>query len=371
MHAYRSFPNALIKDAHQLYALAEEHKLLTGRHGTELLSLEDHYRFILLLFVSDLQQLRARQLPIVIDFLREAARDIVIQSNRPERPLNQTDFAVNLIRGGCPVPAMSLLKADAKEVRWFTIAPVLKRIQQTASRIKPSATGLLGSDTLERPTLARLQLALARTRNRRSARAISHTPKRVVFGHKEICAYLLYNPTEIPTEQASGWVLKNSSSQGACLHNDACRAGLVQVGELVSVTDPDKALREKNSSESSKLIARLGIVRWVHTSDKQGIILGVEFLANSVLPVRVVRENSTPGTQGYDEHMGDIGIGENALIVACRVQGKVLQTILLPSFLFQTTDKLLATQGGKSRRIQLRNCLQSNGLFSQFALTDS
>lgn len=372
VHAYRPFPNALIEDAHQLYALAEEHKLLSARKGSELLSLQDHYRFILLLSVSDLAQQRARQLPLIIDFLREAVADIHIERDRDIDTLGSTDYAVHLRCGSRPEPAASLLTESQEHVRWFSIAPTLYRIDQTSSKIKISTAGMLGSDTLERQSLARLHVALARSRQRRSARRIVSTPQRVVFGHKEICAHLLYRPTQTPVEEASGWITRNISAQGICVHNSVCRAGLVQVGELVTITDPDTALVDDSNSESTKIEALLGIVRWIQTSDEQGVTIGIEFLARSILPVRVLREDISLSTTNSSEPdvNADIGVGENALIIACRVQKTVLQTMLVPSYLYQTGDKLTASQGDKSRRVQLRKCLQTNGLFSQYSLVD-
>lgn len=373
VHGYHPFPAALIEDAHQLYSLAEEHKLLSARKGSELLSLQDHYRFILLLSVADLAQQRARQLPLIIEFLRDAVTDIHIERNRDPDTLGNTDYAVNLKLGSRPEPALSLLAESLDDVRWFSIAPALYRIDQTSSRIKISTAGMLGSDTLERQSLARLHVALARSRQRRTARRIAYEPQRVVFGHKEICAHLLYRPTQTPVDEASGWEMKNLSTQGICLYNDRCRAGLVQVGELVSITKPDTALISNAETATTRIDALLGIVRWIRTGEEQAVTIGIEFLARSVLPVRVLRENtSLTATEGdYPDISADIGVGENALIIACRVQKTVLQTMLVPSYLYQTGDKLTANQGGKSRHVQLRKCLQTNGLFSQYSLVDA
>lgn len=373
VHGYHPFPAALIEDAHQLYSLAEEHKLLSARKGSELLSLQDHYRFILLLSVADLAQQRARQLPLIIEFLRDAVTDIHIERNRDLDTLGNTDYAVNLKLGSRPEPALSLLTESLEDVRWFSIAPALYRIDQTSSKIKSSTTGMLGSDTLERQSLARLHVALARSRHRRTARRIDYEPQRVVFGHKEICAHLLYRPTHAPVDEASGWEMRNISTLGICLHNEHCRAGLVQVGELVSITKPDTALIGASQATTTRIDALLGIVRWINTSDEQAVTIGVEFLARSILPVRVLREDvSLSSSEGNDPDVSaDVGVGENALIIACKVQKTVLQTILVPSYLYQTGDKLTANQGGKSRRVQLRKCLQTNGLFSQYSLVDA
>lgn len=379
-HAYRPIPAALIQDAHQLYALAETHKLLSARQGSELLSLQDHYRFILLVSVSDLAQQRVRQLTLVLDFLKTCIPDIHVERDRELSSVGVNDYAIDLIEGSRPEPAQSLAGSDPAQVRWFSIAPVLYRIDTYSSRIRAKSTGVLGSDTLERQSLARLHVALSRARRRRSARRIMSDARRVVFGHKEVCAHLLYKPADIPSNEASGWVVTNLSTQGMCVHNGLCRPGLVEVGELVSVTEPNTALRSPDAPESSKIDALLGVVRWVHALDENGIRMGIEFLARSVLPVRVLRDELDPSAQSDspsaaditpDDIARDIGVGENALIIACKVQRTVLQTMLMPSYLYQSGDKLTATQGGRSRKIQLRKCLQSNGLFSQFSLIDA
>jgi len=374
-HAYRKIPDAIVQDAHQLFALAEEHKLLSARQGSELLSLQDHYRFILLISVADLAQQRARQLALVLDFLKTCLSDIHIEKNRDPATLSNTDYAINLKLGSRAEPALSLLYQTPADVRWFSVASALYRIDKYSSGIRASSSGVLGSDTLERQSLARLHVALSRARHRRSARKIANKTRRVVFGHKEICAHMLYRPKETPSDEASGWVVTNVSVQGMRLENSLCRAGLVQVGELVSVTEPDVALRSAAAPESSKINALLGVIRWIRALDDDGIAMGVEFLARSVLPVRVIRIDMEPDADKTLSEVNqttqhDIGVGENALIIACKVQRTVLQTMILPSFLFQSGDRLTARQGGKSRGVQLRKCLQANGLFSQFSLID-
>lgn len=373
-HAYRRIPDALIQDAHQLYALAEEHRLLSDRQGSELLSLLDHYRLILLLSVADLTQQRVRQLPLVMDFLRTCVADIHIEKGREKSSLQPTDYAINLHQGSRPEPALSLLGDNPEQVRWFSIAPLLYRIDKYSSRIRPNPTGVLGSDVLERQSLARLHVALSRTRHRRSCRQIINEPRRVVFGHKEVCAHLLYCPDEPPAPEETSWKIVNLSSQGMCLASAQCRAGLVQVGELISVTELDKPLRGPDERDSSKINALLGVVRWVNARGTEGICMGVEYLATSVLPVSVTRNilfnhETTDPSYSLDDDEPE-SIGENALIIACKVQRTVMQTILMPSYLYQSGDRLTAAQGERSRQVQLRKCLQANGLFSQFSLTD-
>lgn len=368
VHAYRTFPDALFTDAHQLYALAEQHDLLSVNQDTELLSLQDHYRYILLLATAELSQQRTRQLPMVMEFLKNCAADINITRQRSAKSTGKTDYAVDLQQGSRPEPSACLLSSGKDDVRWFNIAPVLCKVHEQSPHSKVRSANVLGSDILERQSLARLHVALARTRKRRLARLITQTPQCAVFRHKDICAHLLYRSAQDSSDTDSGWIVTNQSAHGACLVNETCRAGLVQVGELVSLTDLQPATPEQSTGAmSSKVDATLGVVRWVRANGKQSITIGIEFLSRTVLPVQVskaVRDADEPD----DMATNDMDIGEPALIIACKVQNSVLQTMLLPSFVYHVDDKLIAKQGARSRNVRLRECLQSNGLFSQFSL---
>lgn len=379
-HTYRPIPEVLIKDANQLYSLAEAHQFLASDPSNDLVSLEEHYHFILLVSIADLLQQRVRQLPLVLDFIRTCACDIVLQQHEHGAVLQATDYLVNLAQGARPVPALSTLaNADAR-FRCFSIAQTLNHIDRHSARIRASVSSVLGGDTLERQSLARLHVALSRSRHRRSARKVSCINRQVVFGHKEVCAHLQYRHTETSDAEHSVWIESNASAQGMCLENILCRAGLVQVGELVSVTELQSPFPAERATESTKVDALLGVVRWVRSLDSGGIRMGVEFLATSILPVRVVRdsllpisalETLSPADLRATDISQDAGVGENALIIACKIQRTLLQTIVLPSHLYLSGDRLIASQGSRSRKVQLKKCLQSNGLFSQFSLTDA
>ncbi len=373
VHSYRLFPAALIEDAHQLYALAEEHKLLSDHQGSELLSLQDHYRFILLLSVSDLYQQRARQLSLIVEFLKRSVSDVHIERHRTPDTITSTDYSVNLKLGSRPEPSPSVLCQQIEDIRWFSISPVLHRVDQQSAQIRASASSVPGSDTLERQSLTRLRIALTRSRQRRQARCITHSAQRVVFGHKEICAHMLYQPTEVPSDNDSGWVVTNRTLHGMCLVNETCRAGLVQVGELVSVTAQNEALLDESERRNTKIDALMGVIRWIRACDGESIRMGVEFLARTVLPVHVTPDNHTPGSTTTNAQLSasPVVVGESALIIACKVHNKVLQTILVPSYIYQRGDRLVAAQGNRSRRVQLDKCLQSNGLFSQYSIIDT
>lgn len=391
VHGYRRLPDALFEDAHALYALAESHDLLEApaRDGAaDDAGAADHYRYLLLLAVADTRQLRARQLPLALDFLREAARDITlarVASGDGRRDARA--FAVDLARGTAPERFVSLLVPDPATLRLFDAEPVLGRIDRAIGRTRSVRSTTFGVDVLERQTLGRLRTAFAGERVRRGPRSVANVEQPALFGHREIATRLLFDPERtnasgesdadagedvrrgdpddaarrgantarrpivVPFE-SEGWTLVNRSAQGACLTHPACLPGTVQVGELVSLgntgaTDP---------SPNGRAATLLGTVRWVRSDGGSGVTLGLEYLARGVLPVSI----RSPDT--------DTAVSENAMIIACKVQQSIVQTILLPPYLYEVGEQLIATQGSRSRRLRLQTCLQTNGLFGHFVI---
>ena len=144
------------------------------------------------------------------------------------------------------------------------------------------------------------------------------------------------------------------------MSNLDCKAGTAQVGDLVSIKPNDSSsLHNPHTSTSGKSNATLGIIRWIKAGKSNQLKLGIEYLAKGILPVGIVRTDS-----------GD-DIKTDALIVACKVKNTVLQTMLLPAYLYQPGDRLTVSLNGKSRNLQLHQTLQSNGLFSHYSLKDA
>ena len=357
VHGYRDLPRGILLDAHQLYQLAEEHGLvddkpdidsppiatydLNGKLNAEVPdSLTDHYRYILLLYLADLRQQRVRQLPLLLNFLRECASKIDIQKV-PGESSDALRYAVDLAHATSPEPAASLLPGDTHTRRYFSLVPAIAHIEVRLKNLQTHQGGLLGSDTLERQSLLRLHLALKRARHRRAARTICHEASSTRFGHKEIANALMLSATPDDDDHDSGWIIMNRSAQGCLITHPDCRAGLVQVGDIVSIGE-----------------STIGIVRWMHARGDNTLDAGVEFLARKVLPVNITRLDA------------DTDVAEKAMIIACKVEQQVMQTILLPAYLYQVGDQLLAAQGDKRRQFLLKRCLQTNGLFSHFTLAD-
>lgn len=381
VHGFRNISESLLTDAHQLFRLAEEFSLLDTNPDDDTHSTADHYRYILLLTLADCQQHRVRQLGPLMAFLRANAAAVRIRNKAPVETARAFNYAVHLQHGARPVPATSLVHESNQHVRWFNLTSILTRIDAQLAKSRSQENALLGSESLDRQSFARLRVTFSRSRNRRSQRIIKHDPQLVMLGHKAICAHLQLGAAKAASlhaeagsaDLASGyeamdkaadvmelheeqnWALLNHSAQGASLYSADCRAGMVQVGELISMETTEFNI---SSSTTGKSDALIGVVRWIVAGEGNAIRIGVEFLAKGVLPVGVSRT-----------HSDDI-IADDAMIIACRVKESVLQTILLPAFLYQTGDRLTVTLSGKSRQVKLKQSLQNNGLFSHFSLAD-
>ncbi len=378
---YRNIPESLLTDANQLFELAEEFSLLDSNQDEQTRTTADHYKYILLLTLADCRQHRVRQLSPLLEFLQNNAATIRIRKKASNESGRSYNYALHLKHGTRPVPATSLVTDSHKYVRWFNLTNLLTRIDIQLAKSRSQETPLLGSESLDRQTFARMRVTFARSRERRTQRAIKHEKKLVLLGHKAICAHLLLGAAKaasllaekssddlaasyeamdrasdiMGSHEESHWVMLNHSEQGAAFFNHNCRSGMVQVGELVSI----ETANSQQHSTTGKSSAHIGVVRWVIASEGSAIRMGVEFLAKGVLPIGISRA-----------HSNDI-VSDNAMIIACKVKESVLQTILLPAYLYQPGDRLHVTLNGKSRHVKLNQPLQNNGLFSHFSLQDN
>jgi len=314
---YRRVPSNCLRDAHQIYALAASEGLFetNGLHDSQLDSINaplDAYATVLVLATIDLRQIRVRQLALTLDFITEHLSKVRLSRSAPEQAWRETDRVLNLDDSHVPVPAASYLgDFSHKGVRWLDLAPLARAVDDRRARTRTTLAMTLGSDMLERQTLTRVSHALATNRARKVSRCISHTVKTLSFGHQLIANQLIHaivpdDSADSPPIASAEWVQINHTPQGA-----AYRCLNADIGSV-----------------------------------------------NGVVPVQLTR-------QGVDK-----GVIDEALIIACRINRKVTQTILLPGYRFQTGDRVMATQAERSKQLKLAQCLQSNGLFSQFVLAE-
>ncbi len=385
VHGHQAIPAELWRDAHNLYQFSESHELSSGAEadpaGELPLDVTDHYRQLLLLGIIDPYGYRARQLPLLLEWLRERSYLIAMSTGSLDtsriRQVNGR-WLVDMARGTAPAPCGSMLVTDASKTLLIDTRPLRIETERRISTMSITRASLLGADTLERQTLTRLTRRLEpdpyRQSRRRQARRREARAVDCVFSHKYISARLLYESGHdsesakraetgnahvepLLTPRSTGehaWLVVDSSASGCQLQHPSASPGSVQVGELVSLHDP--VIRYPDGTGSTRRDILLGIVRRVNAHPDGRLNIGIESMARAVLPVIIRRDDETSTAP------------ENGLIIACRTGTKTVQTILVPPFLYQSGDRLSAMQGERSTRIELTRCLQLNGLFSQYQL---
>ncbi len=388
--AYRAIDPGTLSDAHALYAWCAAAGLAPdptpgGPDDTD--GVGARYRFVLALTLVDPQRHRARQLPLLIQWLtREAHRiELRVLAGKAVTEANRRSagrWLVDPDGGTVPVPAgAALIDPEARLLLVDTTA-LLAEASRRHSVPGAAATSLPGADTLERQTFARLVATLGPPPGRRFARRAANAIAELTFGQRHICARLFYGDETSSASGAAGpdetagatsesrvdgslWRMVDRTASGMQLATHEARAGLAQVGELVTVheapaDDDESALPQVGgvgslaSGERHRVL--IGVVRRVRAARGGALHVGVEFLAHQAMPVSVTRDDDATAAP------------ERALVVACRVAGKNLQTLLVPAFLYQTGDRLRATRGERSRTLELARCLQANGLYSQYVI---
>ena len=373
-NAYRRIEPATLADAHALYAWVDRTGLVadaeTGDGG--LASFGDHYRLILALALIDPQRHRARQLPLLLDWLARECPRLALERIDPLGVPGANRRApgrwlVDLRTGTEPVPTGALVPGESPKLLGIDTSELLREAGRRMATGRAGATSLPGADTLERQTLARLAATLGSPAGRRAARRTDDAPVELVFGQRRICARLMYGDeadeaaggtADGTVVAASPWRVVDRSTIGMQLVARDPRPGLAQVGELVTVHEGDasgaNAVAGADAAMRHGLL--IGIVRRVRAARDGSLRIGVEFLARQAMPVTISREDDADAAP------------EQALIVACRVAGRTLQTLLVPAFLYQAGDRLRATRDGRSRDLELVRCLQVNGLFSHYVV---
>ena len=386
-NAYRAPDPHVLGDAHALYAWANRTGLVADATPDEgLADLGDHYRLILALALADPHRHRTRQLPLLIDWLRRECGRLRLDELDPRAAAAANRRApgrwlVDLRAGAGPVPAGAALTGDSPDLLVVDAAPLSRELARLTASPDAGRTSSPGADNLERQSLARLAATLApptgparRAAHRRHRRGARVRPAR------HLRPVALRRRVRAPSPGRGPVAHRRSLGHGTAPRR-ARPASRARPGRRARhrARDPGRRRRARHrvgrrsgcragrragsrsggGSGDGDAVRRgllIGIVRRVRAARDGALDVGIELLARQAMPVTISRED-------------DVGAApEQALIVACRVGGRNLQTLLVPAYLYRTGDRLRAVRRGRSRRLELARCLQVNGLFSHYVV---
>ena len=143
------------------------------------------------------------------------------------------------------------------------------------------------------------------------------------------------------------WRVTNTSAGGYCLCWESDEPSKAQVGELIG-------LREKEGSDHEW---RIGTIRWMVNTDKNGLEIGVQLMAPKTLLIEVSKVGN--------RLMQELPVRALMLPGIKTIQQK--PTLILPPNLFKVQDDISFSLFGKEMRVILTKKILSSTTFQQFS----
>ena len=347
---YSDVPEGLMQDANTLYKLAEE----TGLEDQilNLESFEDHggwsvkhaYAHVQLLSMANLECQRTRNIPLINNFLEQAAEQIELI--KPAKQLDSlgTNYAIHLEQDVKPSKWHYLLPGLRRPIRVFDTVDLQDRIARAQKSAPVSLPREQEGSRLNRHAFNTLSEMLSRQRERREQRRIAGRPVKAETGLKDICVQLT-TAAKTAAELPQHWNVINQSEHGMCLRWQQGSPSALQVGELIFVHD-----RATNDN-------KLGVVHWIKHDGKNKLCCGIESLDGELDPVLV--DGQTETTRGTRLE---------CLIINRTVNRKKIHYLLAPASAYHESCTLRIYRDDQHKDWIVRNRISGSGSFDHWEL---
>lgn len=136
----------------------------------------------------------------------------------------------------------------------------------------------------------------------------------------------------------------NTSAIGFCLKLKDTPETKLRPGELVVINED--AIGQWS----------LGVVRWIHAGEKDSIIFGAELLSSSAKPCAIAPLKKTQNASHY----------QRAFVLPVVLALTDQPTLITSSFPFTSGMKFMLLEGGKIRKGQLLECVETTAGYSQY-----
>ncbi|WP_298610692.1 hypothetical protein [uncultured Thiothrix sp.] len=371
-------------DIHHMYLLASEYgldktRLSDGREGAN--SIEERYVQLNVLTLFKPYSLRQEEVVRIARYVQSVTHLIKI-SNEPTHLEANQDFVHAAILNN-DEPAVIMPYRDlphSPTVRVFNLAPVILDLDRQIQEIsKEQNSGLILRNGLSRNLLKRMVFHLTSIRNRQFNRFPKEEKMAVVLGMQGVLdaihqAYrggssaqkreedilfdnMLYGEASLVTgskrniaELTSNmqiWDLINSSIGGYGLRWTHKESSAVRVGELIG-------LRDISHDDNGWVV---GVVKWMEYIAKQGLYCGVELLSIKVQTLTASAVLNREVTNKFPQQG----------LMLPRVDGlREDPVLILPSYIFQTGDKVAIDLQGRAEQVVLSSLDECLGTFAHF-----
>ncbi|HKK05312.1 MAG TPA: hypothetical protein VKA50_05620 [Gammaproteobacteria bacterium] len=144
------------------------------------------------------------------------------------------------------------------------------------------------------------------------------------------------------------WKMVNESAGGCCLVSEHQQHANVLVGELIG-------LRRQEESEPRRW--GIGVIRWMKSTERGQLTLGVQMLTPDAAPI-AVRPVSETGQGKHHDH--------RALLLPELAPINQPATVITPPVPYRVGSKVTLTVMGHQAPVELTKLMENTGLFAQF-----
>lgn len=386
---YAPIPPGLLRDANNLYRMAEESSLhdvpvdveiasISHSGDEETWTIRQAYVHIQMLSLASLQTHRRRQIPLLSDFLESISERVEVAIPKLRYPLHEKWLAIHMEQDTPAQPCNQYAPGTRKELRAFNVGDLMVQIHR-AERMAPDSLALeMESSVLRRNTLHNLSSQLIDATERQHQRLISRETVGARSGLKEIHAMLMSpagsgqpessqqpfamadrTKTTADSGSTEHWETMNRSDSGIRLRWAGGRSSGLQVGELVSVV-PDPETHERSAEHV------IGSVVWINYEPHGELECGIELLTRDASAVLV--EGTTSNTRGSKLECLMCKEQDDARVVDPGNRSGHKRTLIAPPHTFQESGSVRMHHEGESSDWLIKSRKRAAGGYDYFEL---
>jgi len=288
--AYRSTPENLYQDIHQIYLLSEHLGLINHEMDSNYLNLSassigNMYRQIMVLAFLDPFHMPNGIAEKLYDRLSRFSQYCTILSRIPDED-SKDIFAVDLNSDEAPRAIYKIsTHKNMKTPRVFDAHPMVSKIKAEITAMQSEQENTVSTN--ETQLLNRLIPPEKDKRTRKAERLDSNRTSKVTFGIDAVYHFLTLNSQELKQVLDSSadnfgsyplepWAINNESSTGLSLTNQETTRHDVRVGDIIGL------LTEQASDGETR--GKIATIKWGQNDQNNHINIGVELVHGNILP---------------------------------------------------------------------------------------
>jgi hypothetical protein len=362
--SYKTAPQNLYQDIHQLYLLAEhsgilEHEIEPDKLSLSAVNIGDLYKQTMTLAFLDPYHLPSGVAEKLYERLSRLSTHCNLLEQTPTPDADRV-FITDLLTDEAPKAAFKIPQPDALLLpRVFDLQVMSKKIQAEITSLQTKESGL--SVNNETDLLKRLIPVGKEQLTRKAERINTHRTCKVTFGIDAVHYFLNISKQELEQVLNStadrfgphlleSWAVTNESQTGLSLSSEQITRHDVTVGDIIGL------LTEETGEQGQQ--GTIAIVRWIRNDKDNHINIGIEFISGNLLPAmcRLIDGPNTNNTFA-------------AIFISSMALQDMPATLITPKKVYQRGRIMEVTIGGQPLRIKAGYLRDDTFSFDRFDFT--